>query len=301
MTAPNQADPDGAINIGAFRAFQAMTQEDAKTAMTSGVRTSIGNAEEVHDTEVKAPITSQAGSIADHNTRIVNLENGGVMYVYSGNDTWINPNKGRIGVGVINGGQAGQVGQTGSAVSLGGNHGGYQYEEFDCADLPATVDITIGAPGSASGEGGGTSSFGTYLVGVTGSQGSIRSQRGAMASTSTPGAGGDTGADQSVAGKNGGGSALASGGSGGAPGNPAPNGGSGGSVDAGSATPCGGGGGGAGGPANGGLGSTSGNGGSGGAPGGGGGAGGMRGWLGDPGGIQGPGGAGRVFVIHFPS
>ena len=44
MTAPNQSNPDGALNPGDFAAFQAMTEDDAKTAMTSGAKVSIGNA-----------------------------------------------------------------------------------------------------------------------------------------------------------------------------------------------------------------------------------------------------------------
>lgn len=279
---------------------QDITEASAKAIMTSGAVGTDGAYTEVHDNinnEIKAPIAGQAGAITNHETRIVALEDGGIMTVFSGNDTWVNPGRGKIGVACINGGQAGQDGQQGSVQRFGGNHGGYQFEEFDATALTATVPVTVGAPGTAPGEGGGTSSFGGYLEGVTGLAGAIRSQRGAASSTSTPGAGGNNGGDNLTAGFPGGSSALAVGGTGGAAGAPGGNGGTGGSVDTGSTTPCGGGGGGAGGGANGGAGSTAGNGGNGGAPGGGGGAGGAKAAFGG-GGAQGIGGAGRVYVIQ---
>ncbi|WP_157119806.1 hypothetical protein [Nocardia xishanensis] len=298
MTAPNQSNPDGALNVGDFAAFQAMTEEDAKTAMTSGSVSSIDGARSTHDNEVKAPITSHAGSIDNHEVRIVSLEDGGTMTVYSGNATWTNIG-GRIGVGVICGGQAGQSGGGSEAQKLGGNHGGYKYMEFDAADLPATVAITVGAPGTSAGQAGGISSFGSYVVGEHGVSPAIHTSRGAMASSSGPGAGGNNAGDFDLAGFSGGSSALGSAGAGGAAGGggggTAGHGGAGGSVPTDSLTPCGGGGGGAGG-GNRGLISTAGNGGAGGAPGGGGGAGGNC-ELGAAG-TFGAGGAGRVFVIQ---
>lgn len=296
MTSPNQPATDGAYVIGSNYGSD-ITEDSAKALMTGGAKTSFENAEEVHDTEVKAPITSQAGSITNHETRIVQLENGGVMTVYSGNDTWNNPGAGKIGVAVINGGNGGQDGAGGySGLRLGGNHGGYQYKEFHCEDLTSTVAITVGSGGSAAEQGGGTSSFGSYLVGVSGVAGAIHTPRGATPSTSTPGAGGNTGATIGTAGVAGGNSALAAGGAGGNH-DPSTNGGAGGSVSVASTTPCGGGGGGGGGSTTG-AGSAAGNGGAGGAPGGGGGAGGIPG-AGGAGGFHGAGGNGRVYVIQF--
>lgn len=300
MTTPNQPTIDGAYKIGTVASDQSWTDTSVKAVIKAPPLASFTDAQDAHNSEVKAPLTSHAGSISNHETRIVNLENGGVMYVFSGNDTWPNPGTGQIGVGVINGGQAAQDGTTGSATRLGGTHGGYQYQEFNCVDLTPTVAITIGAPGSTEAEGGGISSFGSYLLGVTGSVGAIRSRRGAVLSTSNPGAGGNNGGSNTTDGLAGSGSPLATGGSGGVAGAPAGNGTAGGSVSLDSTTPCGGGGGGAGGGANGGIGSTAGNGGNGGAPGGGGGAGGQKS-AGGGGGTHGAGGAGRVYVILFPA
>ncbi len=52
MTAPNQADPSGSLQPGDFASFQAMTADDAKTAMTSGAVTSIGTAYTSQDTNI---------------------------------------------------------------------------------------------------------------------------------------------------------------------------------------------------------------------------------------------------------
>ncbi|WP_280357062.1 hypothetical protein [Nocardia otitidiscaviarum] len=62
MTAPNQSNPDGALNVGEFADFQAMTEEDAKASMTNGAKVSIGNAETTHKTEVRDRITTVEGS-----------------------------------------------------------------------------------------------------------------------------------------------------------------------------------------------------------------------------------------------
>lgn len=303
MTSPGGETPDGSLGLGGFAAWRALTEADAKSSMKAGTIGAYGNAETVHDNTVKAPITGYAGSIENHEIRIVSLEDGGTMTVYSGNATWTNMG-GRIGVGVICGGQAGQVGIAGSTTQrLGGNHGGYAYREFSAADLPATVDITVGAPGNASGQAGGISSFGSYVVGVIGTTGAIHTSRGAMSSASAPGAGGNNGGGFNSNGLPGLASALATGGAagggGGGSGSPAGNGGAGGSVPTDSLTPCGGGGGGGGGGQTGAI-NSAGNGGAGGAPGGGGGAGGNGGSPpanASPGSF-GPGGAGRVFVIQ---
>jgi hypothetical protein len=298
VTAPDGSRPPGALGVGLFTAWSTQTADRAKGEMRGGVVGSFNNAGAQMDNKVKAPITSHAGSIDNHEVRIISLEDGGTMTVYSGNGVWTNVG-GRIGVGVICGGQAGQSGNGGTAQRLGGNHGGYAYAEFDAADLPATVDVTVGAPGTSAGQAGGISSFGTYVVGALGTAPAIHTSRGAMASASGPGAGGNNGGSYDNAGFGGDASALAAGGAGGAPGGggggTAGHGQPGGSVSVDSLTPCGGGGGGAGG-GNRGLISTAGNGGAGGAPGGGGGAGGNC-EIGTAG-TFGAGGAGRVFVIQ---
>jgi hypothetical protein len=48
VTAPNQGDPNGALNPGDFHAFQSMTEDDAKASMTSGAKVSIDGAFQSH-------------------------------------------------------------------------------------------------------------------------------------------------------------------------------------------------------------------------------------------------------------
>jgi hypothetical protein len=64
VTAPNQSDPSGAINVGHFRAFQTMTQEDAQTSMTSGTVSSIGGARDSHQSNVDDRIDGAYTEIA---------------------------------------------------------------------------------------------------------------------------------------------------------------------------------------------------------------------------------------------
>lgn len=300
MTTPYGSPPDQAWvrGGGEWRYGQDLTEASAKSIMNGGVQGSYGGARQIYENDVKAPITGYAGSITNHETRIVALEDGGIMTVYSGNDTWTNIG-GRIGVAVINGGQAGQAGSGSSSQKLGGTHGGYAYQEFNAADLDATVAITVGAPGTSAGQAGGVSSFGSYLVGAAGTIGAILTSRGAVSSSSAPGAGGNNGGAFASNGLPGGATALAAGGTGGADGSSggqaAGDGTNGGSVSTASLTPCGGGGGGAGGGDVGIFGSG-GDGGNGGSPGGGGGAGGNC--DGGSAGTFGVGGSGRVYVIQ---
>lgn len=59
MTAPNQSNPDGALNVGDFAALQSMTQEDAEASMTGGARSAVVNARGSHETNVDTPITER--------------------------------------------------------------------------------------------------------------------------------------------------------------------------------------------------------------------------------------------------
>ncbi len=301
MTTPNQGSPDGAYRWARGSRYGSdQTESTARSVTRANVGNTYGGIQGSINNDIKAPIVGQAGSIENHEVRIVSLEDGGTMTVYAGNNTWTNMG-GRIGVGVINGGNAAQGGLGGSTNGvqrLGGNHGGYQYREFDAADLPGTVAITVGAGGTTQSQAGGNTSFGSFLVGVGGTSGAIQTARGAMLSASAPGAGGNnTGIN--TAGLPGMASALVPGGLGGAGGggigSPGQPGQAGGSVDIGSFTPCGGGGGGGGG-GNTGLGGSGGAGGNGGSPGGGGGAGGNC--DGGSGGTWGVGAPGRLFVIQ---
>lgn len=62
MTAPNQPDPDGSVNVGGFRALQTATEADAKTAMKSGVLGAFGGAQTVHNDEVRGPLDMAQGA-----------------------------------------------------------------------------------------------------------------------------------------------------------------------------------------------------------------------------------------------
>lgn len=306
---PGQGAPDGAYTVGHVSTAQNYTTSTIKAALNGAPIEKYTNAQNVHNAEVKQPIASNTAGVANHEGRIVTLEDGGTMVVYTGNATWQNPGTGRIGVGIINGGQAGQDGlviSSGTNIRLGGNHGGYSYKEFDASELTATVAVTVGVGGSTAYALGNVSSFGSYLSGVSGITGAVMTNKGVVTSGSTPGVGGNNGgggdSSPGLAGSN---SALATGGAGGiggVAGAPATNGSPGGSVDTGSLTPCGGAGGGAGGgtdfqhfvnPVN----VGGGTGGAGGAPGAGGGAGGNDRYnsIVGPGG---QGGVGRVFVIQ---
>ncbi|MFH5231881.1 hypothetical protein [Antrihabitans spumae] len=229
--------------------------------------------------------------------RVTALENGGTRTVYTSNASWSNPGAGRVGVAVINGGQGGQSNNQGSGNRLGGAHGGYVFREFNCADLTSTVAITVGAGGATSFGTGGVSSFGAYLVGISGSPGSILTSQGAVASASTPGVGGQGATGNADTATNGGSSALATGG---AHGTKSVTGSAGQSVSTGSVVPCGGGGGGGGGGNADAFGQP-GDGGAGGAPGGGGGGAGANGGL-NPAAFAsgGIGGNGRVILIFTP-
>jgi hypothetical protein len=56
LTAPNQPNPDGSIELGGFRALQEATAEDVQTSLTAGARVSYETAHSTHGTEVRTPI-----------------------------------------------------------------------------------------------------------------------------------------------------------------------------------------------------------------------------------------------------
>lgn len=254
---------------------------------------------------------------------------------FSANDTWrLNPDVRAIRVVLVAGGGGGGAGSSGGTEAGGGGGagGGYSTADFNAAELPASVAITVGVGGvggtdSTSATAGGDSSFGTLIIASGGGQGGVGSV--------TAGAGGS--ADQNYGslffGGNGGNGTLVSGvaatndcqgapGGGGGGGYNAGNGGAGG---AGSwRTTASSGGGGAGGatgtngspgvlPVNGdvyigpglggggGGGASTGNGGDGaaGVLGGGGGGGGAIGTAGTLPGFGGAGGDGRVWVLEY--
>ena len=266
-------------------------------ALTGGRAFNLGGASSWFGSQEHA-IAEQAGSLEGLEVRVTALEGGGTRTVYSSNFVWENPGAGTVGVAVFNGGQCGQIGYFNNSPSTplrGGTHGGYAYKEIRCADLPATVTGTVGAGGATNLQAGGQSSFGTYVVPISGSPGSVLTKQGAVSSNSAPGRGGG-GGEPSGNGGAGDPSALAAGGTAGV-GGP---GGAGASVSLDSDVPCGGGGGGGGAGRNAAFQNPF-PGGAGGAPGGGGGAGGKAGSLNTAATASpGPGANGRIILIYTP-
>lgn len=210
-----------------------------------------------------------------------------------------------VAIGGGNPGFGGSSGTTtqGGAPGNGGTNGGFKKVNLDPASITWPVSATVGTAGN-------TTSFGSYVTTVLGG-GGIQGDFGYLATSSTPGSGGDGGtggyktgvsANYGTRGDTGYPSADASGGAGGlATVLPATTGSSGATVSAGAETKCGGAGGGGGGggnPTGTLVQAKGGNGGAGGYPGGGGGgAGGGAGFNTGGVGGGGTGGAGATGVL----
>lgn len=310
MTTPGAPRPDGAFVLGTAYGSD-LTETSAKQIMKGGTVSSFTNAQNVHNTQVKAPIgavsgevTAQAGSIVGLEARVTALEGGGKRTTYSANFAATVPAEGKWGIGAFNGGSAGRDGAP-SARGIAGLDGSYAYKEYDCAALRArgidSVTGVVGAGGAANGQVGGATQVvantgEVLLAPIQGGLGSILTAQGAVATSSTPGSGGRGGMNNENGGLGDPGepSALAPGGAAGAAGGN--NGQPGGSVPLDSDTPSGGGGGG-GGSFSAQLATKAGDGGNGGAPGGGGGGGGANGNLNPVGiGRGGAGANGRAFI-----
>lgn len=157
----------------------------------------------------------------DLTNRVETLEGGGTRTTYAVASTWTNPGPGYlVTAACINGGQGGYDGGYGSNGGKGGRGGiggGWVEKTFNSEDLSSTVAVSPGAGGAVNGGAGGTSTFGSYVTGVSG-VGAIISAKGAIETSSKPGNGG-AGADYfpsggAYTGQTGGSSALAAGGAG---------------------------------------------------------------------------------------
>lgn len=148
---------------------------------------------------------------ASINNRITALEGGGVLTQYTSSATWTKPTVSPVTgaayqaddiftVICINGGTGGAKPLTGSGSSYGGGapggpSGGYVSKQIRYADLPSTVAMTAGAAGAgattngASGSDGGTTSFGSLVVGTQG-LGAVYKDDGSYATSIPPGRGG---------------------------------------------------------------------------------------------------------------
>lgn len=71
MTAPNGESPPGSLAVGLFRSMQTKTVEEAKLAMSGGVRGSVGNAEGEFGEHVRDPL---GGAIVNAGTALTEAQ-----------------------------------------------------------------------------------------------------------------------------------------------------------------------------------------------------------------------------------
>lgn len=164
-------------------------------AITGGLFTSLGGLSTYSSNQRTNQITLE--------NRVEQLITGGTRTRYMINTTWANPGPGKlVGVAVLN------AGQSGSGLN-GGVGAKYIYQEWKSEQLPASIAITVATAA------GGTSRFGSYLVGSW-SGGGIMTPEGIMETAGNAGNGG-LGANYvdgaPVSGTPGTGNALAGGGS----------------------------------------------------------------------------------------
>lgn len=301
MSAPSGESPAGAIAVGAFTAWQAITEEGARAEMKAPTLSAFGGAQSQLKAKVRDPLADQ--KVVSVST-IPYRDQDVIRQIYLTAGTWQRPpipagkRIYKIGFAAINGGDGGNAGPSGSADGgANGLDGGYIYREYRDEDVPAEVSIWVASGGAgtttagAAGQPGGVSScyVANVVVLAKGQSGtsSISALQGAVSSSCRPGAGGIGGgvADAAAAGsagwvgngQRGQSTVLAAGGAGGVGGFGATSGGNGADGAAASLDPqimSGGGGGGGGGAHRGGWfdgAGRPGRGGNGGAPGGGGG------------------------------
>lgn len=179
MTTPNQSTPDGSLGPGDFAAWQAMTEEDAKAKM----RLPLGSWD-----GAQAAVQGELAPRGFVNREVVRLDNRidqlvygdntiTQMYTYSESGVWEKPpGAKKIVVYVLAGSSGGGKTNYPSddySPGQGGFSGGWSRGEFNAADVPATVAVTVGVGGAGAttvdtaGAAGLNSSFGT-LVSATG-------------------------------------------------------------------------------------------------------------------------------------
>lgn len=175
MTTPNQSTPDGSLGPGQFAAWQAMTEEDAKAKM----RTPLGAWD-----GAQAAVQGELAPRGFVNREVVRLDNRidqiaygdntlSLLYTYSESGVWEKPpGATKVIVNVLAGSSGGGKTNYPSgdfSPGQGGFSGGWSRGEFNAADVPATVNVTVGVGGAGAtvtdsvGAAGQGSSFGTLV------------------------------------------------------------------------------------------------------------------------------------------
>lgn len=176
MTAPDQSSPDGSLAPGLFAERQAMTEEDAKQKM----RLPLGSWD-----GAQAAVQGELAPRGFVNREVVRLDNRidqivygdntiTQMYTYSESGVWEKPpGAKKIVVNVLAGSSGGGKTNYPSdrySPGQGGFSGGRSRGEFNAADVPATVAVTVGSGGAGAttvdtnGAPGQGSSFGTLVT-----------------------------------------------------------------------------------------------------------------------------------------
>lgn len=200
MTTPHGSGTDGAFVLGS-QYGQDITESSARAVMKAGSVGASGsytNVQGAVNTQVKTPIVAtQAVAVT---TGIIGGQTV-TRYLYLSGGTWTKPAPptgkriSRIGACAICGGNGGDGPPGGNGDGAeGGEGGGYLYKEFVNSLVPNSVSIAIGAGGLGGGVGargsiGGTSSFGTLVVGVPATS-NVQTSQGALGATNAPGRGG---------------------------------------------------------------------------------------------------------------
>ncbi|WP_207842618.1 hypothetical protein [Williamsia soli] len=97
-------------------------------------------------TDVEAEVVAVAGDVGTLETRVTNLESGGVLTYFPGNGTFVNPGFGTVTFTLFSGGQAGST-----ADGISGSSGiGPLIRSFKCVDYAGDFVVAVGAGGSAS-------------------------------------------------------------------------------------------------------------------------------------------------------
>ncbi|WP_305781485.1 hypothetical protein [Nocardia nova] len=158
MTAPNQSRPDGAYQLGTVANAQGITEATLKATLNGAPIDSFTRAQNVHGNEVRNPLAANSTRIngastalANHENRIVKLEDGSTISTFYTNDTWHKPaGYNWHTVHTIGGGPGGQCGEWGGSArgGQGGGRGGWDIETYADADLTGTgYAVTVGTGG----------------------------------------------------------------------------------------------------------------------------------------------------------